>query len=340
MTAARTLQPMLATLVDAPFDDDAWSFELKWDGVRALAYVDGARLTLVSRNGNPLLAQFPELGSIGKAFRARRLILDGEIVTFDPRGRSSFQRLAPRLNRTTSSPALEREAPAVYIVFDILLLDGHDLRDEPLDDRVAALERSMRPDSERYHVRSSKRTIGKGRALFAKAQARGLEGIIAKRRDSVYESSRSRNWLKIKCLLEQEMVIGGWTQPRGSREAFGALLVGYYRGGNLVYAGRVGTGFDGATLAAVMKRLRPLETKRSAFAQPPKEPATTHWVRPRLVAQVKFSEWTTAGILRQPVFLGLRFDKEPASVVRESARPQPKRQTRSGRRSPIRKPRG
>jgi bifunctional non-homologous end joining protein LigD len=314
---SRPLQPMLTTLADKPFDDDAWSFEIKWDGVRALAYIDGRRLALVSRNGHSLLAQFPELHDIGKAFAARRLILDGEVVTFDKKGRSSFQRLAPRLNRTKSDTRLERETPVTYVVFDLLLRNGEDLRHDTLDERVAVLEKLLRPGSDRYHVQLSRRTIGKGRALFAQAQRRGLEGIVAKRRDSTYESARARSWLKIKSLQSQEVVIGGWTQPRGSREAFGALLVGYYRDGKLVYAGRVGTGFDGATLAAVMKKLAPLATTRSPFVDPPREPATTHWTKPRLVAEVKFSEWTIAGLMRQPVFLGLRFDKKPTSVVRE-----------------------
>jgi len=312
------VKPMLATLVDKPFDDDEWSFEIKWDGVRAICEIDGDRMTLTSRNGNSLLAQFPELRAVPNAFTSRHVVLDGEIVSLDRAGRSSFQRLQGRLNRSVSSPALERSAPATYVVFDLLRLGAKDLRGEPLDVRQGMLKKILRPRAP--HVRLSRRVIGRGRELFARAKRLSLEGIMAKRRDSRYVATRSRDWLKIKAVHEQEVVVGGWTEPRGSREDFGALLVGYYRGGRLIYAGRVGGGFDRRGLADMMARLARLASSRSPFADPPKAAETMHWVRPHLVVEVKFGEWTRDGLMRQPIFLGLRTDKAAKSVVRETPR--------------------
>ena len=306
--------PMLATLADAPFDDKHWAFEIKWDGIRAIATIAGDRLRLVSRNGISQLAQFPELEDIPKAFRVDHLVVDGEIVTFDKKGRSSFQRLQPRLNRRKSDPRLAREAPAVYVVFDLLQLGDTDVRSRPLDVRQAVLRKVLKTTA---RVRLSRRVVGKGRALFARARRLGLEGIMAKRRDSTYQPRRSRDWLKIKTVKRQEVVIGGWTEPQGSRTQFGALLVGYYRDGKLQYAGRVGGGFTQATLREVMAKLVPLRTARSPFVDVPKSNEVMHWVRPRLVAEVKFGEWTTGGLMRQPIYLGLRTDKAARTVVRE-----------------------
>lgn len=306
---------MLATLVEKPFDDDDWLFEIKWDGVRAIAAVTKGRPpTLRSRTGKDLLVQFPEFERLARSCSRLPVLLDGEIVSLDTSGRSSFQRLQSRLNRKSSDPALERAIPATYVVFDLLYAGTKDLRREHLEERKALLERILRPGP---HVMYSKHVLGKGKKLFALAKRKSLEGIIAKRRDSPYVERRSQLWRKIKTHYEQEVVIGGWTDPRGSREDFGALLLGVYERGQLVYVGHVGTGFDRALLRQVMGRLKPLQTKACPFSNVPVSNAPNHWVKPKLVAEVKFGEWTVDGLMRQPVFLGLRPDKDPRDVVRE-----------------------
>lgn len=309
-------QPMLATLVDAPFDDDEWLFEIKWDGVRAIAtVVPNKPPTMHSRTGKDLLVQFPEFAKLATCFSQLPVVVDGEIVSLDRYGRSSFQRLQSRLNRRTSDPALQRAIPATYVIFDLIFAGKTDLRTHQLEERKALLERILHANATRAMF--SKHVVGRGKQLFSLAKRRSLEGIMAKRRDAPYVERRSRLWLKIKTHHEQEAVIAGWTEPRGSREDFGALLLGVYDRGQLVYVGHVGTGFDRALLAQVMKKLRPLETKRCPFATAPKSNAAIHWVRPVLVAEVKFGEWTADGLMRQPVFLGLRNDKNARDVVRE-----------------------
>ena len=312
----RIEHPMLATLVEKPFDDDEWLFEIKWDGVRAIATVEPGRPVHVhSRTGRDLLAQFPELGEVRAAFSRSPLILDGEIVALDRAGRSSFQRLQPRLNRRQSDPALERAVPATYAVFDLLYAGKRDLRSLPLEERKAMLQALLRDHAP--HVMLSKHVVGKGKKLFALAKRQSLEGIIAKRRDAPYVERRSRMWLKIKTHMEQEAVVGGWTEPRGSRELFGALILGVYDRGQLRYVGHVGTGFDRELLRVVMHKLRSLETRACPFATKPPSNAPSHWVRPKLVAEIKFGEWTDEGIMRQPVFVGLRADKDAKEVKRE-----------------------
>jgi bifunctional non-homologous end joining protein LigD len=297
----RVKQPMLATLIDAPFDDDAWSFETKWDGIRALCAITERGLKLTSRTGHNLLVQFAELESIRSSFRHLPVLVDGEICSIDAHGRSDFQRLQ------------EHKGRIVYVVFDLLAADGRDLRKHPLKERQRLLAEVARNGA---HVHISKPVVRRGIALFARAKARGLEGIIGKRRDSRYVERRSRDWVKIKALSEQEAVIVGWTDPRRTREHFGALLLGVYEHGKLEYAGKVGTGFDAATLADVSRKLRPLATDRKPVVDEVSE-AHVHWVKPRLVAELKFGEWTRDGRMRQPVFLGLRTDKKPREVVRE-----------------------
>lgn len=307
---------MLAMLVDKPFDDPEWLFEIKWDGVRAVSTIESAHKVQVrSRTDKDLLVQFPEFDHLGRAFSSLPVIIDGEIVSLDRYGRSSFQRLQPRLNRRTSDPALQRAIPVTYVIFDLLYAGKRDLRSTPLDERKALLERLLQADAP--HVMLSKHVIGAGTKLFAEAKRRKLEGIIAKQRASLYVERRSRSWLKIKTHLEQEVVIAGWTEPRGSREKFGALVLGVYDKGKLRYVGHVGTGFDQELLDVVYRKLKPLETTRSPFATKPPSNAPVHWVRPHLVAEVKFGEWTKDGLMRQPVFVGLRTDKKPEDVVRE-----------------------
>ena len=309
--------PMLATPVDEPFDGADWIFELKWDGYRALARIerDGA-VAIASRNGKDFTAKFPELAEIADAFSERPLIVDGEIVVLDDEGRPSFGALQERLDRFGRTKPAER--PITFVVFDLLYGNGRDLRGEPLEKRKAALEALL---TGRGPVLYSKHVAQDGKDLFAVAAARGLEGIVGKRRDSTYASRRSRDWVKIKAQMRQEVVIGGWTQARGSRKYFGALLVGTYADDDLVYAGSVGTGFDAKKLAAIAARLDPLERATNPFSTDPKTETKAHYVDPVLVAEVSFTEWTRDGSLRHPVFIALRDDKAARDVVRERARP-------------------
>jgi bifunctional non-homologous end joining protein LigD len=302
----RDLSPMLAIVVEQPFDDPDWLFEVKWDGYRALATIDTDRkMTVISRNGLDLLARFPDLAAIGDAFDTLPVLFDGEICVLDERGRSSFQGLQ------SYEPG---KGGLTFIAFDLLYADGRDLRALPLEERKARLEEAILPDQ---GVLYSQHVIGAGKEFFALAKREGLEGIIGKRRDAPYVSARSRAWVKIKAKLEQEFVIGGWTEPRGSRAQFGALLLGYYDGPSLVYAGHVGTGFDAKKLRDIGKLLRASEVTRSPFASTPKTNTKAHFVTPELVAEIAFGEWTRDGILRHPVFLGLRVDKDAREVTRE-----------------------
>lgn len=312
----RTIQPELATLIDAPFDDDEWLFETKWDGFRAIATVDAERrVKLVSRNGKDFALRFPSLVSLGDAFAVVPCVVDGEIVAFDANGKSSFQLLQNAARGKVS-----------YVVFDALYAEGRDWRKEPLEARKEALRQIVRKGQKDVIV--SSHVVGKGRALFAKASAEGLEGIVGKRRTAPYVEARTRDWVKIKAQLEQECVIAGFTDPEGTRSGFGSLVLGVYEGGTLVYAGNVGTGFDVATLKRLSEKLRAIETATPAFTRPPKTRTEVHWVKPKLVAQVRFTEWTNEGSMRHPTFLGLRDDKPARDVKRElpqRARPrQPK----------------
>jgi len=310
--------PMLATLVDAPFDDPNWLFEFKWDGYRAIAVVaaDGS-VTLTSRNGNDLLGQFPELAKLGAAFASLPIVVDGEICILDERGRSSFQALQSR-DKRFAGDAKPSKTPVTFVAFDCLYADGRDIRGERLEERKARLEKLIVPA---HGVMYSKHVIGSGTQLYEFALREQLEGIVGKDRASPYRSVRSREWVKIKAKHRQEFVIGGWTEPRGSRTAFGALLLGVYAGADLVYAGHVGTGFDQVKLRAIGKQLAELETPDSPFAARPKTNTKAHWVQPSLVAEIEFAEWTRDAILRQAVFVGLRSDKAAGEVGRGRERP-------------------
>ncbi len=310
----RDVKPMLTTLVDDAFDDDRWLFELKWDGYRAIAVVEKDAVTLTSRNAKDLLHQFPEMKDLARAFRSIPVVVDGELCVLDKDGRPDFQALQSRDKPEGRGRTRSKPSPVTFVVFDLLYADGRDLRERPLEERKRLLESIIVPD---HGVLFSKHVLGKGKQLFELAQKRGLEGIVGKVRTSPYRSTRSREWVKIKAKKRQEFVIGGWTEPRGSRKQFGSLLVGYYEGGALRYAGHVGTGYDGKLLESVMAKLKPLERKTSPFADTPKTNTPAHWVKPELVAEITFAEWTREGILRQPVFLGLRIDKDAKSVVRE-----------------------
>jgi|SRR5579884_2903633 len=309
--------PMLATLVDEPFDDPEWLFEIKWDGYRAICTVheDGA-VELVSRNGLDLLQRFPELADLARAWNTLPIVVDGEIVSLDEHGRSSFQRLQESLTSRRAAGAARKRGALTYAAFDLLYADGKDLRKSPLEQRKALLERAI---ADADLVLYSKHVAGNGCALFAQAQKQQLEGIIGKRRDSLYVERRTRDWVKIKAQLVQECVIGGFTEPRGSRTGFGALLLGLYSGKELQYVGHAGTGFNTKLLQSLTADLKRIERKTSPFSNRVDSNSKPHWVEPKMVAQIRFTEWTRDGYLRQPAFLGLRLDKDPKECVRERA---------------------
>jgi bifunctional non-homologous end joining protein LigD len=241
-------------------------------------------------------------------------VVDGELCVLDEHGRPDFQALQSRDKPEARGVKRRKPSPVTFVVFDLLYADGRDLRERPLEERKRLLESIVVPDR---GVLYSGHVLAKGTDLFALAEQRGLEGIVGKVRVSPYRSIRSREWVKIKAKKRQEFVIGGWTEPRGSRKEFGSLLVGYYEGDAFTYAGHVGTGFDGKRLTELMAKLKPLERKTSPFVNTPKPNTPAHWVKPQLVAEIAFAEWTREGILRQPVFIGLRTDKDPKTVVRE-----------------------
>lgn len=300
----RDVTPMLATPADAPFDDPDWLFEVKWDGYRALAAVtaDG-KVALTSRNGLDLSARFPALAGIAAGFTAHPLLVDGEICVLDADGKSSFG----ALHDATGAPT--------FVAFDLLYADGRDVRALPLEERKARLEELVVPG---HGVLYARHVLERGRAFFAVARDAGLEGIVAKRRSSPYRSRRSPDWRKIKAVRRQEFVVGGWTEPRGSRRHFGALLLGIYERRRLVFAGQVGTGFDARALRDIAALLRERATDAAPFAALPATDARAHFVRPELVAEVTFTEWTRDGLLRHPVFVGLRDDKPARDVRREA----------------------
>jgi len=304
------LAPMLATLVDAPFDREGWLFETKWDGNRIIAQLDRGEVRLLSRNRKDWTRLYPPVAE-ALARLGRTAVLDGEVVVLDRQGRSDFAALQ-RWQETG-------EGELAYLVFDCLELDGRDLRPRPLAERRAAL-RSLVAGLAR--VRFSEAVERDGVACFRAARERGMEGIIAKDGASSYEPGRrSRAWLKIKTHARQEVVIGGFTEGNGARRHLGALVVGVYDGPELRYAGHVGTGFDRPALDRLARILGARERPSSPFADAFRSSGPVHWVEPSLVCEVKFREWTRGGRLRQPVFLGLRADKDPREVRREAAGP-------------------
>jgi DNA ligase D-like protein (predicted ligase) len=307
---------MLATLTDRRDFDDDWLLERKFDGERCVAHKRGGDVLLESRTGKDLTGTYPEIRDAVAAQRARDLLLDGEVVAYDG-DQTSFGRLQQRLGIRAPSSELVAEYPVVYTVFDLLEVEGDDLTKQPNLERRARLAKVIRPSAA---VQLSEAWRGDSERRFAEACSSGWEGLIAKRADAPYVRGRSRDWLKLKCSWEQELVIGGYTDPAGSRTDFGALLVGYYEDGRLRYAGKVGTGYTAATLRDLGARLRKLETHESPFVDARPIPRGTHWVQPELVAQIGFAEWTKDARLRQPRFLGLRDDKPPAEVVRELPR--------------------
>jgi bifunctional non-homologous end joining protein LigD len=318
----RFIEPMKPKLVEhAPTTGD-WMYELKFDGIRALAIKDGRTIQLISRNEKKLNDRFPEIAQAAADFDADECVVDGEVVAMDEEGRSSFQ----LLQRTELDG---KDAPLAFYVFDLLQLNGHSLINVPLTLRKDALMRLIPPSGDVIRFSGALGTDAK--TLLHEIQRRGLEGLIGKQRDSLYESGRrSGTWIKLKCVTEQEFVIGGFTPPAGARKHFGALLVGYYDKRNLRFAGKVGSGFDAKLLSSLHKKMRGEERPTTPFTDLPSKQngewvqgitpsmmRKINWVNPKFVCQVKFSEWTRDLKLRQPVFLGLREDKDPREVERE-----------------------
>ena len=308
------IHPMLATPAEKAFDNPDWLFEIKWDGYRAVAFVEGESVRLVSRTQNDLTAQFSELGRMPEFLKAERAIVDGEVVALDEEGRPSFSLMQQRTGFQAGKRRQPRRegVPVVYYAFDLLYLDGIDLRRVALEQRKQLLQERIKAGNILYF---SDHYPEKGLDLFEAARQRGLEGIVAKKRSGAYEEKRSRDWLKIKITRRQECVIGGYTDPEGSREYFGALVLGLYdRQERLVHVGQVGTGFDQKALREIFARLQPLKTKQNPFYGEIGGLRKVHFVRPELVAEIKFAEWThetaDGGMkLRAPVFMGLRDDK-------------------------------
>ena len=308
------IAPMLATLTDRPFSDPAWIYETKLDGQRSLLFRHGDDIRLMTRNRKDRTSHYPDVEQAAHRAIDADLIADGEIVAFDG-PRTSFSRLQGRMQNARPSAALVAQQPVIYYLFDLLWLDGRDLRSLPLTERKDRLRDAIAfADPIRYsdHLEED------GELGLRAACEQGLEGLIAKRAASPYVAGRSREWLKLKCVLEQEFVVLGWTEPQRSRHGIGALLVGYFEDGDLRYAGKVGTGFNQREL----DRLAAMLTKRER-ATPPLGDTTgvqkkgVHWAKPDLVAQVGFGEWTPDGKLRHPRYLGLRDDKSATEVVRE-----------------------
>ena len=320
---------MLASLAEAPFADPAWLYEIKYDGVRVLAARDGTRVTLHGRAGQDFTGRYPEVVTALRALPLDRFVLDGEVVALDEAGRPSFQRLQNRmhLTRPADVEAARSTVPVSAVFFDALALDGRDLRHLPLLQRKAGLALAV---PARGVIRYGDHVLAHGVAFYEAAAEQRVEGIVAKRADSRYTGGRTRDWLKVKCHQRQEFVIGGWTDPQGGRGWFGALHLGVYEDGRLLYAGKVGTGFDEATLRRVRDQMQPLARKTSPFDAGTPAGRGHHWVEPQLVAEVRFTEWTDDGIVRHAVFLGLRDDKRAEECRREAG----SESSRRGKRRP------
>ena len=306
--------PMLAAIGQSLPEGPEWVYEVKWDGVRSLCFVEDKQVRLVSRTGKAMEKQYPEIQALAEALNAQSAIVDGEIVAFDEQGRPSFAKLQPRIGANPKAvPQLTRTQPVTLFAFDLLYLNGYDLRGAALEDRKRLLASALRPSPV---VRYSDHFVGNGPQLLESARQTGLEGVVAKRAASQYESRRSDGWVKLKVVNQQDFVICGFTE--GARE-FGALVLGYYEGKKLVWAGNVGTGFDQAALKEILRKLQAIAVKRSPFATEHAElKKGVTWVRPELVCTVRFTMWTPDLRLRAPVFLGLRPDAVPRDCIREA----------------------
>lgn len=311
------LTPMLARSGDLPADEEAWAFEVKWDGIRTLLFCDHGHIELLGRNGTDFTPRYPEVRELARALGARRLILDGEIVAFDEAGRPSFERLQSRMHLASDSAVRRRmrDIPATYVAFDLLYLDGRSTMALTYEQRREVLE-ALELEGPAWRVPAYH--PGDGRSLLAATNELGIEGIVAKRLSSRYEPGRrSSGWIKVKNICEQDVVIGGWAPGEGRRSGrVGALVTGVYEDGRLVYAGKVGTGFTDRTLAILERELAPLRREDSPF-HGRAAPKGTIFAEPRLVARVELREWTKSGTMRAPSFKGLRDDIDPQDCTRE-----------------------
>jgi bifunctional non-homologous end joining protein LigD len=327
-----TIHPMLAESIDKPFDGADWLFEIKWDGYRAVAFIENGTVRLVSRNQNDLTARFPELKDLPQFVKAQNAILDGEVVVLDDQGRPSFSLMQQRTGFHAGGrrQSVKADVPVLYYAFDLLYLDGHDWRRVPLEERKQKLKSLL---IEGDTLRFSDHYEERGVALFNMARDKGLEGILAKKRHSIYQERRTREWLKIKIRQELECVIGGYTEPEGSRAHFGSIVLGLYdKNGRLIHVGQAGSGFDQKSLEEVWVLLKKLETKKNPFYGEVEALRNVFWVKPELVAQIEFAEWTagpesgkiagTSPKLRAPVFMGLRDDKDPKECLLEEVEKQ------------------
>jgi len=324
-----TIHPMLAESVDKPFDGEDWLFEIKWDGYRAVAFIEGGKARLVSRNQNDLTARYPELKDMAQHIKAKTAILDGEVVALDAEGKASFSLMQQRTGfRPGGRRAMANaDVPVLYYAFDLLYLDGYDWRRIPLEERKRKLEALIATGDA---VRYSDHYAEHGKALFEMAQKKGLEGIVAKKRASYYEERRSREWLKVKIRHTLEAVIGGYTEPEGSRAHFGSVVLGLYdKKGRLIHVGQAGSGFNQKSLDEIWQMLKKRETKKNPFFGEVEALRKTYWVKPELVAEIEYAEWTggtsegSGPKLRAPVFLGLRDDKDPKECVLDESAIEP-----------------
>ena len=306
--------PQLATLVREPPQGDEWLHELKFDGYRMLCHLSRGKARFWSRNGKDWTEKFPNLAQAMKAFPATTAILDGEVVIFDKAGRTRFQKLQQAMGKSGT-------AAFVFEIFDLIYLEGYSLTQTPLRERKQTLEQLLVSAKAKGQLRYSDHVEGNGPQFFKQACEYRMEGIISKLADSPYESTRSRNWLKTKCIKRQEFVIVGYTLSKKGFPGFGSLILGVYHKGKLVYSGRVGTGFSIKQRLELQKKLDRISQASMPFALKPKDPGlrAAHWAKPQLVAEVEFTEWTADSLIRHPSFQGLREDKKPTEVVREEA---------------------
>lgn len=306
--------PQLATLVQQPPPGDEWLHELKFDGYRMVCHLTRGKARFWSRNGKDWTEKFPNLAAALKSFPVLTAIIDGEVVIEDAGGRSSFQKLQQSMGRGSA------KVPAfVFQIFDLIYLDGYSLTRTPLLERKAALEQLLATAKLKGALRYSDHVRGNGAVFFKQACEYGIEGIVSKLADSPYESTRNRNWLKTKCIKRQEFVIAGYTPSKKDFPGFGSLILGVYDKGQLIYSGRVGTGFSIKQRLELQKKLDRLSQSAMPFATIPKDPGLrqAHWAKPQLVGEVEFTEWTADGVIRHPSFQGLREDKKPLEIVRE-----------------------
>jgi bifunctional non-homologous end joining protein LigD len=317
------IHPMLALSINEPFDGDDWLFEIKWDGYRAVAFLENGEARLVSRNQNDLTPRYPELKDLPQSVKAKTAILDGEVVALDEQGRASFSLMQQRTGFRPHGRrgATNADVPVLYYAFDLLYLDGYDWRKMPLAERKKKLHSIVEVgDSLRYSDHYER----EGKALFEVARTKGLEGILAKKRDSIYQERRSSEWLKIKITHRVECVIGGYTEPEGSRAHFGSIVLGLYdKQGRLIHVGQAGSGFNQKSLAEIWEMLKKRETKKNPFYGEVEALRRVFWVRPDLVGEIEYAEWTggtnsgSGPKLRAPVFQGLRDDKDAKECLLE-----------------------